>query len=189
MFSPLCDRRNEPQKGHDIEINITSLRWLYTILFISHIGELLLPNIIGIQTMVKIESSVKQTWENLAGPVFRIHFIAHICPQTIILAYERAKHRKFQEDKGIFKHEPTSNVDYNQDIEMEMEGLDEDEVEAIKMMAPHGSNVPDDTWSLPRGYACDWSKPTYPRNPELWKTASNFLTEALHNSGTNYSRC
>jgi hypothetical protein len=34
---------------------------------------------------------------------------------------------------------------------MEMEGLDGDEAEAIKMMALHGSNVPDDTWSLPRG--------------------------------------
>jgi hypothetical protein len=25
------------------------------------------------------------------------------------------------ENKGIFKHEPTSNVDYNQDMDMEME--------------------------------------------------------------------
>jgi hypothetical protein len=108
-----------------------------------------------------------------------------ICPQKILLAYERAKHRKLQENKGIFKHEPTSNVDYNQDMEMEMEGLDGDETEAIKMMALHGSNVPGNTCSLPRGYDYDWSKPTYPRNPDLWKTAKTFLTEALDSSGTN----
>jgi hypothetical protein len=47
-----------------------------------------------------------------------------ICPQTILLAYERAIRRKLQEDKWILKYEPISNVDYNQDIEMEMEGLD-----------------------------------------------------------------
>jgi hypothetical protein len=35
-------------------------------------------------------------------------------------------------------------------MEMEMEGLDGNEAEAIKMIF-HGSNVPDDTWSLPRG--------------------------------------
>jgi hypothetical protein len=74
-----------------------------------------------------------------------------ISPQTILLAYERAKRRKLQEDKRFFKHELTSNVDYNQDMEMEMEGVDGDEAEAINMMALHGSNLPDDTWSLPRG--------------------------------------
>jgi hypothetical protein len=97
--------------------------------------------------------------------------------------------RKLQEDKGFFKHEPTSNVDYNQDIEMEMEiemkGLDGDEVEVVKMMALPGISVPDDTWSLTRGYDYDWSKPSYPRNPELWKTAKTFLAEALEKSGTN----
>jgi hypothetical protein len=36
-----------------------------------------------------------------------------------------------------------------------MEGLYGDEVEVIKMMALHGSNVPDNTWSLPRGYDYD----------------------------------
>jgi hypothetical protein len=87
----------------------------------------------------------------------------------------------------MFKHEPTSNVDYNQDMEMEMEmeGLDGGEAEAIKIMALHGSNVPDDTWSLPRGYDYDWSKPTFPGNPDLWKTAKTFLTEALDSSGTD----
>jgi hypothetical protein len=52
------------------------------------------------------------------------------------------------------------------------------------MMELFGSNAPDDTWSLPRGYEYDWSKPSYPRNPELWKTAKTFLTEALDDSGT-----
>jgi hypothetical protein len=111
-----------------------------------------------------------------------------ICPQTILLAYERAKRRNLQEDKGFFKHEPTSNVDYNQDMEMEMEGLDGDEAEAIKMIALYGSNVPDDMWSLPRGYNYDWSKPTFPRNPDLWKTAKTFLTEALDSSRTDVSK-
>jgi hypothetical protein len=53
------------------------------------------------------------------------------------------------------------------------------------MMALYGSNVPDDTWSLPRGYDCDWSKPTFPRNTELCKTAKIFLTEVLDSSGTD----
>jgi hypothetical protein len=52
-----------------------------------------------------------------------------ICQQAIQLVYERAKRKKLQEDKGIFKHEPTSNADYNQD--MEMEGLDGGEAEEI----------------------------------------------------------
>jgi hypothetical protein len=123
------------------------------------------------------------------GKTYRDQFLEFvslpICPQIILLAYERVKRRKLQEDKGNFKHEPTSNVDYNQDMEMEMEGLDGDEAEAIKMMALHGSNVPDDTWSLPRGYDYDWSKPTFPKNPDLWKTAKIFLTEALDSSGTD----
>jgi hypothetical protein len=133
---------------------------------------------------------------NKHGKTYRDQFLestsSPICPQTILLAYERAKRRKLQEDKGIFKHEPTSNVDYNHDMEMdmeiEMEGLDGDEAEAIKMIALHGSNVPDDTWSLPRGYDYDWSKPTFPRNPDLWKTAKTFLTEALDSSGTDAAK-
>jgi hypothetical protein len=68
---------------------------------------------------------------------------------------------------------------------MEMEGLDGDDSDAIKMMALHRSNVPDDTWSLPRGYDYDWSKPTFQRNPDLWKTTKTFLTEALDSSGTD----
>jgi hypothetical protein len=70
-------------------------------------------------------------------------------------------------------------------MEMEIEGLEGDKVDAIKMMSLHGSNVPDDTWSLPRGYDYDWSKPTFSWNPNLWKTAKNFLSEALNNSGTD----
>jgi hypothetical protein len=123
------------------------------------------------------------------GKTYRDQFLeftaSPIFPQTILLAYERAKRRKLQEDKGIFKHEPTSNVDCNLDMEMEMEGLYGDEAEAIKMMALHGRNVPDDTWIFPRGYDYDWSKPTFPRNPDLWKTAKTFLTEALDSSGTD----
>jgi hypothetical protein len=53
--------------------------------------------------------------------------------------------------QGIFKHEPTSNVDYNQEMEMEIEGLDGDDMETIQMMALHGSNAPADIWSLPIG--------------------------------------
>jgi hypothetical protein len=69
------------------------------------------------------------------------------------------------------------------EMEMETEGLDGDEAEVIKMTALHGRNVPDDTWSLPRGYDYDWSKTTFPRNPDLWKTSNTFLTEALGSSG------
>jgi hypothetical protein len=41
-------------------------------------------------------------------------------------------------------------VDYNQDMDIEFEGMDNDESEALKMMSLHGSNVPDDTLNLPR---------------------------------------
>jgi hypothetical protein len=47
------------------------------------------------------------------------------------------------------------------------------------MMALHGSNVTDDTWSLPRGCDYDWSTPNFIRNPDLWKTAKTFLTIPL----------
>jgi hypothetical protein len=59
---------------------------------------------------------------NKQGKTYRdqlLEFVSSpICPQTILLAYERAKSRKLQEDKGFFKHDPTSNVYYNQDMEM-----------------------------------------------------------------------
>jgi hypothetical protein len=90
------------------------------------------------------------------------------CPQIILLAYERATPRKLQEQKGVFKHEPISYVDYTHDMEIDIEGLDGDKAEVIKMMALHRSNVPNNTWSLPRGYDYDGSKPNYPRKPELW---------------------
>jgi hypothetical protein len=68
---------------------------------------------------------------NKQGKTFLDQFLeftsSPICLHTILLAYDRAKRRKLQEDKGIFKHELTSNVDYNQDMEMEMEGLHVDE--------------------------------------------------------------
>jgi hypothetical protein len=71
------------------------------------------------------------------------------------------------------------------EMEVEVEGLDGDEAEEIKIMALNGSNVPDYTWSLSRGYDYDWSKPTFPRNPDLWKTYKTFLTEALDSSRTD----
>jgi hypothetical protein len=97
------------------------------------------------------------------------------------LAYERAKRRKFHEDKGIFKHEPTSNVYYTQDTEIEFEGMDKDEAEALKMMSLHGRNVPDDTWNLPRGVDYDWSVQNFPRDKHLWDTAETFLYDAKEN--------
>jgi hypothetical protein len=57
------------------------------------------------------------------------------CPKSVLLAYERTKRKKVQEDKDIFKHEPTSNVDYNQDMDMDYEGMEQDEDDVIKMMA------------------------------------------------------
>jgi hypothetical protein len=103
------------------------------------------------------------------------------------LAYERAKRRKCQEDKGIFKHEPTSNVDYNQDMDMEFEGMDKDEAEALKMISLHGSNVPDDTWNLTGGVDYDWSVPNFPRDKQLWDTAETFLSDAKENLKTESS--
>jgi hypothetical protein len=47
------------------------------------------------------------------------------CPESILLAYERAKRSKVLDDKGNFKHESTSNVDYNQDMDMEYEGMEQ----------------------------------------------------------------
>jgi hypothetical protein len=76
MFPPLHDWGIEPQKTEDVKRDCTPLHWVHTILFFSLIGDLLLSSIIGIQTMVKIKSSVKQTGQNLLGPVFRICVIA-----------------------------------------------------------------------------------------------------------------
>jgi hypothetical protein len=58
--------------------------------------------------------------------------VSDSCPKSILLAYERAKRTEVQEGKGIIKHEPTSNVDYNQDMDMEFEGMEQDEADAIK---------------------------------------------------------
>jgi hypothetical protein len=54
---------------------------------------------------------------------------------------------------------------------MEYEGMEQDEADAMKMMARHGSDVPDDTWDLRRGLDYDWSNPRSPRRDELWKNA------------------
>jgi hypothetical protein len=100
------------------------------------------------------------------------------------LEYERATRRNFQEDKGIFKHDPTSNVYYNQDMDIEFEGIDKDEAEALTMMSLHGSNGPDDTWNLPRGVYYDWSVPNFPRDKHLWDTTETFLSDAKENLKT-----
>jgi hypothetical protein len=186
MFSPLCDGEHEPKKTR----TSTEILPHYT-------GSIQFCSFPILETYCYQVLLAYKPWSksnplsNKHGKTYRDQFLefisSPICPHTILLAYDGAKHRKLQEDKGFVKHEPTSNVDYNQDMdmEMEMEGLDGDEAEAIKMMALHGSNVPDDTWSLPIGYDYDWSKPTFPRNPNLWKTAKNFLTEDLDSSGTD----
>jgi hypothetical protein len=122
---------------------------------------------------------------NRYGISYRTQFKTFIsssqCPKSILLAYERAKRRKFQEDKGIFKHETTSNVDYNQDMDKEFEGMGKDEAEALKMMSLHGSNVPDDTSNLPRGVDYDWSVTNFPRDKQLWDTAETSLSDAKEN--------
>jgi hypothetical protein len=184
MCSPLCDGGNKPQKNRTSKeilphytrsIQIFSFPILETYCY---------------QALLAYKPwSKSNPLSNKQGKTYRYQVLeftpSPIYPQIILLAYERAKRRKLQEDNETFKHDPTSNVDYNQDTEMEMEGLVGDEAEAIQMMALHGSNVPDDTWSLPRGYDYGWSKPTFPRNTDLWKTAKNFLTEALDSSGTD----
>jgi hypothetical protein len=53
------------------------------------------------------------------------------------------------------------------------------EADAIKMMALHGSDVPDDTWNLSREYYYDWSKNHFPRKANLWKNAETFLESAI----------
>jgi hypothetical protein len=72
-------------------------------------------------------------------------------------------------------------VDYNQDMDIEFEGMDKDETEALKMMSLHGNNVQNDTWNLPRGVDYDWSVPNFPRDKKLWDTAENFLSDAKEN--------
>jgi hypothetical protein len=41
-------------------------------------------------------------------------------------------------------------------MDIEFEGMDKDEADALNLMSLHDSNVPDDTWNLPRGgdYDC-----------------------------------
>jgi hypothetical protein len=129
--------------------------------------------------------SISNKLTNMCGVSYRTQFEAFISssqyPKSILLAYERAKRRKCQEDKGIFKHEPTYNVYYNQDMDIEFEGMDKDEAEALKMMSLHGSNVPYDTWNLKRGFDYDWSVPNFPRDKHLWDTAETFLSYAKEN--------
>lgn len=49
------------------------------------------------------------------------------------------------------------------------------------MMGLHGSNIPDDTWNLPRGVDYDWSVPNFQRDKHLWDTAETFLSDAKEN--------
>jgi hypothetical protein len=49
------------------------------------------------------------------------------------------------------------------------------------MMSLHGSNVPYDTWNLPRGVDYDWSVPNFPRDKHLRDTAETFLYDANEN--------
>jgi hypothetical protein len=127
--------------------------------------------------------SISNKLTHRCGVSYRTQFEAFIsssqCP--ILLVYEREKWRKCQEDKGIFKYEPISNVDYNQDMDIEFEGMDKDEADALKMMSHYGSNVPDDTWNLPRGVDYNWSVPNFPRDTHLWDTAETFLPDAKEN--------
>jgi hypothetical protein len=99
--------------------------------------------------------SISNKLTNRCGVSYRTQLEAFIstsqCPKSILLAYERAKRRKCQEDKVIFKHDTSYNVNYNQDMDIEFEGMDEDEAEALTIMSLHRSNVPDDTCSLRRG--------------------------------------
>jgi hypothetical protein len=78
----------------------------------------------------------------------------------------------------VFKHEPTSNLDYNQYMDINFEGMDKDEADALKMMSLHISNVPDDTWNLPRGVDYDWSVPNFRTDKHLWETDDTFLSDA-----------
>jgi hypothetical protein len=79
-------------------------------------------------------------------------------------------------------------VDYNRDMDIEFEVMDKYEAEALKMMSLHGSNVPDDTWSLSRGVDYDWSVPNFPRDKHLWDTAETFLSGAKENLKKESSR-
>jgi hypothetical protein len=55
------------------------------------------------------------------------------------------------------------------------------------MMSLHGSNVPDDTWNLPRGVDYDWSVPNFPRDKHLSNTGETFLSDAKENLKTESS--
>jgi hypothetical protein len=65
--------------------------------------------------------------------------------------------------------------------------MDKDEAKALKMMSLHGSNVPDDTWNLPRGVDYDWSVPNFLRDKHLWDTAETFLSDTKENLKTESS--
>jgi hypothetical protein len=72
-------------------------------------------------------------------------------------------------------------------MDIEFEGMDKDEAEALKIMSLQGINVPDDTWNLPRGGDYDWSFPNFPRDKHLWDTAETFLSDVKENLKTESS--
>jgi hypothetical protein len=76
---------------------------------------------------------------------------------------------------------------YNQDMDIEFEGMDKYEAEALNMMSIHGSNVLYDTCSLPRGVDYEWSVPNFLRDKHLWDTAETFLSDAKENLKTECS--
>jgi hypothetical protein len=57
--------------------------------------------------------------------------------------------------------------------------MEQDEADVINMIALHESDVPEDTWILPRVYDYDWSKPHFPRKSNLWKNAETFLENTI----------
>jgi hypothetical protein len=117
MFSPLCDRGNEPQKNRILKEIVP--HYTGSIQFCSFpIAETYCYQVL----LAYKPWSKSNPISNKQGKTYRDQFLEFVSlpkfPQTILLAYERGKRRNLQEDKGIFKHEPTSNADYNQDTEI-----------------------------------------------------------------------
>jgi hypothetical protein len=59
----------------------------------------------------------------------------------MLISYEKGKYDEPKKYKSIFKQDPTSNVDYNQDMDLKTEGLDKDDaddLDGLKVLAFHG---------------------------------------------------
>jgi hypothetical protein len=101
MFSPLRDRGNEPQKNRTLKEIVS--HYTGSIQFCS----LPISETYCYQVLLAYKPWSKSSHlSNKQGKTYRDQFLeflsSSICPQTIILAYERANRRKLQEDKGIF---------------------------------------------------------------------------------------